>query len=308
MQKRVLKKPAALIKGDLVRLVAPASPFDRVLYEKGLRVIESLGFEPVVDSDEFSRTGFLAGDDTARARRLQQALLEPDTKAVWCIRGGYGTTRLLDKLNLKKIRSNPKLLIGFSDVTALLLSLSTPGGFVTVHGPVVTQLSSLPKSARDWLHEIISRPRAAVKIPAGKLKTIVKGKDEGILLGGNLSLVTSLVGTPYQPSLAGSILFLEDTFEQAYRLDRMLNQLHQAAVFKNVKGIVIGSLSGCLPAGRAKYSARNVVERAVAGLGLPAVSGADFGHIKRNFALPLGVKARLDATKRVLTILEPAVS
>ncbi|MBW1807292.1 MAG: LD-carboxypeptidase [Deltaproteobacteria bacterium] len=303
-----LHKPAALLKGDRVRLVAPASPFDRDLFETGLRVIERLGFEPVVDRKEFSRTGFLAGNDAERARRLQQALLEPDTKAVWCIRGGYGTTRLLDKLDLKKIRSNPKLLIGFSDVTALLLALSTAGGFVTIHGPVVTQLSSLPKSARDWLYKTISSPVAGSIVPARNLKTVVKGKAEGVLLGGNLSLVTSLVGTPYLPSFAGSILFLEDTFEQAYRLDRMFNQLQQASVFEDIKGVVIGSLAGCLPAGRGQYNARNVVERAVAKLGLPAVSGADFGHIKHNFALPLGVKARLDATKRVLTILEPVVS
>jgi len=303
-----IKKPAALVPGDKIRLVAPASPFNRSRLERGRRIIERMGFVPVVDRKEFSSSGFLAGADEKRAQRIQQALLEEETRAVWCIRGGYGSARLLGNLELDRLKRNPKLLIGFSDITALLVSLSSPGGFVTMHAPVVTQLGRVTQSARDWLEKLMTSADAPGKVHLGQFRKIHPGRIRGFLTGGNLALLASLVGTPYLPSLAGAILFIEDTDEQAYRLDRMFNQLVQAGVLKNIFGVVIGSLAGCKPAGRGRHSARSVLERAVATLGVPAVSGADFGHIARNMAMPLGVLAELDANRRTLSLLEPAVS
>ena len=295
-------------KGDRVRLVAPASPFDKRRFERGVKAIKKLGFDPVFDRAEFKRAGFLAGSDEERARRLGRALMDPDAAAVWFIRGGYGSARLLPLLKWRLLRRYPKVVIGFSDITALLSSLTVPEGFVTIHGPVVTQLPRLPVPARRWLSRLVGRPEPAGKIPLGAMKTIVPGKIRGFLAGGNLATLASLVGTPYFPELAGSILLIEDTGEEAYRLDRMFNQLLQAGVLKNVFGVVIGSLSGCKPPGAGKYGARRTLERAVERLGIPAVSGAAFGHADRNVALPLGVLAGLDAGARTLTLLEPAVA
>jgi muramoyltetrapeptide carboxypeptidase len=234
--------------------------------------------------------------------------MDPDSAAVWFIRGGYGSARLLPRLKWNLLRRYPKVVIGFSDTTALLLSLTVPGGYVTFHGPVVTQLPRLPGPARQWLKKLLSNPAPAGKVPLGAMKTITPGRINGFLVGGNLATLASLAGTPYFPELAGAILFIEDTGEEAYRLDRMFNQLLQAGVLKNVFGVVIGTLSGCKPGGQGKFGARKTLERAVAQLGVPAVSGASFGHADRNVALPLGVLARLDAGERTLTLLEPAVT
>jgi muramoyltetrapeptide carboxypeptidase len=224
------------------------------------------------------------------------------------IRGGYGSARLLPKLKWKLLHRYPKVLIGFSDATAVLMALTAPGGYVTVHGPVVNQLPRAPIPVRRWLRKLISEPKPAGRVPLGSLKTLVTGKINGFLMGGNLATLTSLVGTPYFPELAGSILFIEDTGEEAYRLDRMFNQLVQAGVLKNVFGVMIGTLKGCKPAGSGRYGARKTLERAVCELGVPAVSGASFGHVDRNVALPLGVMAQLDAGAKKLTVLEPAVT
>jgi muramoyltetrapeptide carboxypeptidase len=302
-----IKRATALRKGDRVRLVAPASPFDQRAFERGVKAVARLGFQPVFDRSEFKRAGFLAGSDQERARRFGRALMDPDAAAVWFIRGGYGSARLLPLLKWKLLRRYPKVVIGFSDTSALLLSLTVPGGYVTIHGPVVTQLPRLSNPSKNWLKRLLQKPEPAGRIPLGAMRTITSGKVNGFLAGGNLATLTSLVGTPYFPELAGSILFIEDTGEEAYRLDRMFNQLQQAGVLKNVFGVVVGKLSGCKPAGSGKYSARKTLERAVERLGVPAVSGASFGHVDRNVALPLGVLARLDASSGTLTLLEAAV-
>jgi muramoyltetrapeptide carboxypeptidase len=303
-----IKKPPALKKGDRVRLIAPASPFNHRRFERGVKIIRQLGFEPVYEKSVFRNSGFLAGDDYQRAEALEDALVEEDTQAVWCIRGGYGSTRLLSKVRLELIKRCPKILLGFSDVTALLLNLAAPGGFVTFHAPVVTQLPSLPKSSLNWLQKLVARPTEEQKIPLGKLRTVVKGKTKGFLQGGNLSILASLVGTPYMPSLAGAILFIEEVGEEAYRIDRLISQLLLSGALANVFGVVIGSLAGCKPEGQARYSARNILEQAVAQLGVPTVSGADFGHVSRNQALPLGVMAELDANSKTMIIKESVVT
>jgi muramoyltetrapeptide carboxypeptidase len=307
MKRQSLRKPHALVTGDKIRLVAPASPFAREKLIAGMEVIAALGFAPVVDRREFVRSGFLAGDDRSRAEKLTAALAERETRAVWCIRGGYGITRLLPLLDLATLKSHPKLLIGFSDVTAILNSLSASDGFVTIHGPVVTQLPDLPLSARRWLRNLISNPVLKGHVPIGRLQTVVPGTAEGRLLGGNLSLLSSLCGTPYMPDFSGSILLIEDTGEEAYRLDRMFVQLLQSGALRNVRGVVLGSLNKCRPTGRGRYSARAVLARAAAALGVPLVAGGRFGHADRHIALPLGVRVRLDASAGTLTLLEPAV-
>ncbi len=288
-------------------MIAPASPFDRGLFRAGVRVLEGLDLVPVVSRSQFARQGFLAGSDQRRADELKSALQEEDTKAVWCIRGGYGSARLLPLLDLPRLRRHPKLLVGFSDVTALLVQLTRPGGFVTIHGPVITQLSRLPDTDLRWLKALLFGTRALQRLPLGRTRTLVPGKAEGTLVAGNLSILASLAGTPFAPDLRGAVLCLEDVGEEAYRLDRLFWQIVSAGLLKRVRGIVVGELAGCKPEGAGRHSARHVLERAISALGLPALSCAAFGHGRRNLALPIGVRARLDARARTLTLLEPAV-
>jgi muramoyltetrapeptide carboxypeptidase len=307
MRRSVLERPDRLKRGDRVRLIAPASPFDPGLFKAGQRVLEGLGLVPVVSRGEFAREGFLAGSDRRRADELKRALQEESTKAVWCIRGGYGTARLLPLLDLPRLRRQPKLLVGFSDVTALLLQLTQPGGFVTIHGPVITQLSRLPATDLSWLKALLFGTGVARRLPLGHTRTLVPGKAEGRLAACNLSILASLAGTRYAPDLRGALLCIEDVNEEAYRLDRLFWQVVSAGMLKRVRGIVMGELAGCKPEGNGRHSARRVLERAVSALGLPALSGAPFGHGRRNLAIPVGVRARLDAGAGTLTLLEPAV-
>jgi muramoyltetrapeptide carboxypeptidase len=307
MGRPMLLKPDRLRRGDRVRLIAPASPFDPALFRAGQQVLEGLGLVPVVSRGEFVREGFLAGSDCRRGEELTEALQEEETKAVWCIRGGYGTTRLLPLLDLPRLRRHPKLLVGFSDVTGLLVQLARPGGFVTIHGPVLTQLPRLPATDLRWLKRLLFETRSPRRLPLGRTRTLVPGTAEGTLVAGNLSILASLAGTPFAPDLSGAVLCLEDVGEEAYRLDRLLWQIVSAGLLKRSRGIVVGELAGCKPEGAGGYSARRVLERAISALGLPALSGAAFGHGRRNLALPVGVRARLDAGARTLTLLEPAV-
>jgi muramoyltetrapeptide carboxypeptidase len=261
----------------------------------------------MVSRDEFARDGFLAGSDRRRAENLTRALQQDDTKAVWCIRGGYGTARLLPMLNLPRLRQHPKLLVGFSDVTSLLLQLAGPGGFVTIHGPVVTQLPRLPAADLNWLKALLFGAPVSAQLPLGRTRTLVPGNAEGRLVPCNLSILASLAGTPFAPDLRGGVLCIEDVHEEAYRLDRLFWQIVSAGLLTHCRGVVVGELVDCKPAGTSRHSARRVLERAVAALGLPAISGAAFGHGRRNLALPVGVRASLDAGARTLTLLEPAV-
>ena len=307
MRRPTLAKPDRLRRGDRVRLIAPASPFESGVFRAGQRMLEGLGLIPVVSRGEFVRDGFLAGSDWHRADQLTQALQEESTKAVWCIRGGYGTARLLPLLDLPGLRRHPKLLVGFSDATALLVQLARPGGFVTIHGPVITQLPRLPASDLRWLKALLFGTRAPQRLPLGRTRTLVPGKAEGTLVAGNLSILASLAGTRFAPDLRGAVLCVEDVNKKAYRLDRLFWQIVSAGMLKRSRGIVVGELAGCKPEGAGSHSARRVLERAVAALGLPALSGAAFGHGRRNLALPVGVRARLDAGSRTVTLLEPAV-
>jgi muramoyltetrapeptide carboxypeptidase len=307
MGQSIRVKPERLTRGDRVRLIAPASPFDPGLFRVGQQALEGLGLVPLVSRGEFAREGFLAGSDQRRAEKLQSALREEDTKAVWCIRGGYGTARLLPLLDLPRLRRHPKVLVGFSDVTALLLQLARPGGFVTIHGPVITQLPRLPAADLRWLKALLFGTIAPQRLPLGRTRTLVSGKAEGTLVAGNLSILASLVGTPFAPDLRDALLCIEDVGEEAYRLDRLFWQIVSAGLLKSIRGIVVGELIDCKPGGVGRHSARRVLERVVSALGVPAISGAAFGHGRRNLALPIGARARLDAGARTLTLLEPAV-
>ena len=298
-------KPPAVRSGDTVAVVAPAGPFDRASFETGLAVI-SARYAPRYDPGILSRHRYLAGDDERRFNELAGALADPEIKAVFSARGGYGAMRLLPRLAAwaRENRFPAKPLIGFSDITALHHWLLAQGR-VSFHAPVLTQLGRMPAQNPRRLFSLLesSAPASALE----GTETYVEGTVEGPLLGGNLSVLTRLLGTPFMPPLEGSVLLLEDLSEQPYRLDRMWTHLELAGVFRQIRGIVLGQFLGCEPRDGG-YTAAAVLRDLAAATGLPCAAGFPIGHGDDvNEAVPLGVRVRLEAGARRLTFLEAAV-
>jgi muramoyltetrapeptide carboxypeptidase len=283
-----------------VAVVAPASPFDRESFEAGLAVLAAR-YRPAFDGDLFARRRYLAGDDARRRAELDRALADPVARAVFAARGGYGTLRLLAGLRPPRA---PKAVVGFSDLTALHLALQR-AGWVTVHGPVVTQLARQPREAVARLFALLEDGTAPPPPLAGT--PLVPGIAEGPLVGGNLSLLTRLLGTPRLPRLRDAVLLLEDVGERPYRLDRMWTHLALAGVLGQVRGIALGEFTGCDEPDGA-YGSAEVLAELAAETGLPCVAGLPVGHGALNLALPLGARVRLDGAAGTLAFLEPAVA
>ncbi len=292
--------PPPLRRGDPVRVVAPSSPFDPAALAKGLEVLSGrLGLLPRMRTDLTARRAYLAGDDARRVEEWREAVADPEARAIFCARGGYGAMRILSAVDPAPLLARPKALVGFSDVTALHASLNR-AGLATVHGPVLTQLGRAPEDAVRHLEALLRQdaPRAGawdVPEPGAGLvaaRTIRPGRASGPLLGGTLTLLAHLAGTPYAPSLEGAILFLEDVGEKPYRIDRCLTQLRLAGALDGLAGIAVGLLTQCDDGG---VLAADVVREAALALGVPAVEGLPAGHDDANFALPLGARATLVA-------------
>jgi muramoyltetrapeptide carboxypeptidase len=295
--------PPALQPGDRVAVIAPASGFERGAFEAGLALIGSR-YHAEHGSGVFERHRYLAGSDARRLAELTAALADPDIRAVFCARGGYGATRLLGRLGPHPPVGPAKLLVGFSDITALHLWLQA-NGRASIHGPVLTQLARLPESTRERLFGLLES-----KVPAPALAgtaTYVGGAAEGPLLGGNLSVLTRMLGTPFMPPLDGAILLLEDQGERPYRLDRMWTHLQLAGVFERVRGIALGSFTSCEEQD-APYSGADVLRELAESTRLPCAAGFPVGHGEVNEPVPLGARVRLDADSARLTFLEAAVS
>lgn len=292
--------PPSLRRGDPVRVIAPSSPFDPAALARGLEVLSGrLGLVPRVRPDLTARKAYLAGDDARRIDEWREAVADPDARAVFCARGGYGAMRLLPAIDPAPLLEHPKVLVGFSDVTALHAVLNR-AGLATVHGPVVTQLGRAPEDALAHLEALLSgappRPGAwELPAPGAGLvaaRTLRPGRATGPLLGGTLAILAHLQGTPFAPRLDGAILFLEDVGEKPYRIDRYLTQLRLAGALDGIAGLAVGQLQGCDDAG---VLAADVVREVAAGLGVPAIEGVPAGHEDANFALPLGARATLVA-------------
>jgi len=286
-----------------VAVIAPASGFERSAFEAGVALLGAR-YRAEYDEGLFARQRYLAGSDTRRLAELHAALADPGIRAVFCARGGYGATRLLPQLAPLAPPGAPKPLVGFSDITALHLWLQAHGR-CSIHGPVLTQLSRLAPSTCARLFALLESPQPAA--PLAGTASYVGGSAEGPLLGGNLSVLTRLLGTPYMPALDGAILLLEDQGERPYRLDRMWTHLKLAGVFARVRGIALGSFTGCEEP-QASYSSAEVLRELAESTGLPCAAGFPVGHGDLNEPVPLGVRARLDADAATLTFLEPAVA
>ncbi len=291
--------PGLLSRGDVVRVIAPASPFDPELLAKGLAALrDRLGLVPRHREDMLSRRRYLAGDDARRLGEWREAVADPDARAIFCARGGYGTMRILRGVDPAPLVDRPKVLVGFSDITALHAVLNG-AGLATVHGPVLTQLGRAPAAAIEHLAALLTQGPAAAGDGAPRpgaglagAAVIRPGVVEGPLLGGSLTLLAHLCGTGLLPRLAGAILAIEDVDEKPYRLDRYLTQLGLAGALEGVVGIALGQFTGCDAQG---VRGEDVVREWAAELGVPAVQGLPFGHEDANFALPLGARARLVA-------------
>jgi len=297
-------RPAAAVRpGDRVAVIAPASGFDRPSFELGLEVLAAR-YRPQYTDGIFTRHRYLAGDDARRLSELVAALADPKVRAVFCARGGYGATRLLAKLAGMPPPGERKLLVGFSDITALHLWLQAHG-WISIHGPVLTQLGRLGTATHARLFGLLESGAAAAALEG--TDTFVAGSVEGRLVGGNLSMLSRVIGTPFMPVLEDTVLLLEDQGERPYRLDRMWTHLTLAGVFARVRGIVLGSFTQCEEQD-APYSSTELLRELAEATGLPCAAGFPIGHGEANEPVPLGVRVRLDAGSRRLTFLEPAVS
>jgi len=304
-------RPPALREGARIALVAPAGPLASDAVDIALARVEQWGWVPVPGAHARNRTGYLAGTDSQRAADFNEALRSEDNDAIWCLRGGYGTMRIIDDLDWGALRARPRPLVGFSDNTALHLAAQRIG-VVSLHGPHPAA-RELPGFSEDLILRSLrgTLPDEPLPFPPGAARgeTISGGRAEGVLVGGNLSLIAATLGTPYAIQTEGAILFLEEVGEPVYRIDRLLSHLRLAGVFNKVAGVVIGAFSECpdetddlLP------SPAEVLRDRLQDLKVPCATGFPFGHIAESWTLPLGVPARLDADAGTLELLGPAVT
>jgi muramoyltetrapeptide carboxypeptidase len=296
------RRPPALRPGDIIAVIAPASAADPSRIRRGSQRLEGLGFRTRVYAQAFARRGRFAGADRLRAAAFRRALADPQVRAVFFTRGGFGAARLLPLVERDLLRAMPKILVGYSDATSLLAFATGKLGWVTFHGPMVaTDLPDLRPNDRTSLLDTLSgSSNEGVRLGA----TLRKGVAEGRLFGGCLSILVSLLGTPYAVDLTDRILFLEDVNEEPYSLDRMLTQLRQTGELGRARGIVFAEMANC---GRRRDLLGVLYER-TADLGIPVAFGAPSGHGRGKRTVPLGAWVRLDATRKLLQPLEPVVS
>jgi muramoyltetrapeptide carboxypeptidase len=296
-------KPPKLQKGEAVGVIAPAGPVTPSEIQPGINLLESFGYKVMVSPHLYKRQGYVAGDDETRLQDLNSMLDNKDVKVIFCARGGYGTLRLLEKIDFDLIRMNPKIIVGYSDITALLLAIYKMTGLVTFHGTVIKELSkNRNRNLASFLDLVSSDKMGKVDLANGI--TLVPGKVEGTLLGGNLSLICHLVGTPFMPSLKKSILFVEEKEEPLYRIDRMMTHLRLSGQLKGLVGLIAGTFEGCGDIS----SINQVLVDTVSDLQIPVVSGLPVGHGLENISLPLGVQASLDTEAMILAITESCVT
>ncbi|MFT3967659.1 MAG: LD-carboxypeptidase [Sphingobium sp.] len=311
-------KPPRLRLGDKVGLIAPASSSDdEARLEAVQTTIRGMGLIPQVGRHVPDIYGYLAGTDEDRADDINAMFADESIRAIFAIRGGWGSARLLPLLDWKTIRDNPKLLIGFSDITALHLAFAARAGFPTIHGPNaanrwdVTSWNSLWRLAFTGETPLLGQPDGVDRTQdPWRVTTIRPGKARGSLLGGNLSVLSALLGTPWAPDFDGAILFLEDVGEAEYRIDRMLNQLALSGVLGKAAGVIFGQCSRCTAGveNYAGFSIGDLFEQYFAPLGVPAFTGANIGHVANQLCLPVGARVEMDAEAGTIRLLDPIVA
>jgi muramoyltetrapeptide carboxypeptidase len=315
-----LLKPPRLRFGDTIGLVAPGGHTDEEGIARATARIVQLGFKVREGSNLRAVHGNYGGTVGQRVNDLHAMFADPEVRAIWCIRGGSGCISLLSALDYGLIRAHPTILLGYSDITALHLALYRQAGLVSFHGPVATSSDSA-YSTRHML-AVLMDPQASYTIPMAQenaeralrepqfaLRTITHGRASGRLLGGNLSLVSALMGTPYAAEFRKAILFIEEAREAPYRIDRWMTQLDLAVGLRHAAAVMVGVCQDCKPDdSEPSLSLDETLDLHLKPLNIPAVSGYSFGHIRDQFTVPVGINARIDTLARTLTLLEPAVS
>lgn len=309
----MIRKPAALTPGSTLGIIAPASPcYNSAAIARGQEVLEDMGFRTFLAPNALKRDRYLAGTDRERIADLHSMFLDPRIAGIVCLRGGYGTLRLLSKINYQIIQRCPKILVGYSDITALQLAIWKRSGLVTFSGPMLATdfgLEAGDFTVNHFYQAVTSYHPLGLVPPAPGVKTYVisPGRACGRLIGGNLSLVTATLGTPFEIDARGAILFLEEVGEEPYRVDRMLLQLFLAGKLHHAAGVIFGEFVGCEAADmNDSFTLREVIADIFSHLKVPCFYGLGPGHGAHKVTLPLGVRAQMDAGQCQLFINEPA--
>ena len=304
-------KAAALKPGDAIAITSPAGAvWDTAQVETFANILKAFGFTVVYGKTLSEKYGYFAGTDELRARELNAFFGDKSIKGIFCMKGGWGCARLLDKLDFELIRQNPKVLIGFSDITTLLVAITAKTGLVTFHGPVGNSGWNTWTSSvfRSVVMNAEGLPLLSNPPTEEPFVTINPGKARGELFGGNLTVLASLMGTPYLPDWKGKILFLEEVKEEPYSIDRLLTQLKLCGVLDVISGLVFGKCAKCLAEEPQKaFTFQEVLSQHLRPLGIPAFYGAMIGHIENKLTLPLGIVAEMDAGTGSIQLLETAV-
>lgn len=309
-------KPARLKKGDTIGLISPASsPDDLSRVEESTKYLEKLGYKVKIGKNVGNYHGYLAGSDDERLEDLHSMFSDKTVKAIMCLRGGYGAFRLLDKINYKMIQKNPKIFVGYSEITALQNAIFSKTGLITFAGPMpaVDFVNSISLFTEEWFWKVVTSNKkiGKVKYPENsKMPFINKGTANARILGGNLAVFSTMLGTDFFPDMKDKILLLEDIDEKPYKIDRMLNQLRLAKVFKGLKGVILGRFVECYEQDPNKktLSLGEVIEHYFKVLKIPTIYTFPYGHIKDFITIPIGLKIGLNATKGTVEFLENAVS
>lgn len=308
-------KPKGLKIGDTIGVVAPASPttIDRV--EKAYEKLIGMGFKVIMGESCYSNYGYLAGTDDVRAEDLNKMFKNQEIDGIICLRGGYGTPRILDLIDYDLVKNNPKVFIGYSDITALHIAFNQLSTLVTFHGPMVSSdlIGEFSQFSKESLYNSIleGKFQPIIKDPLDEITIINGGKAEGAIIGGNLSLITSTIGTPYEIDTKGKILFIEEIGEEPYRIDRMFTQLRLSKKLEETEGIILGDFNNCV-AESSEYddslTLEEIIDQIIKPLGKPTIFNLKAGHCEPMITIPFGVKAKLDADNKVLILLgEPIV-
>ncbi|MEA5504643.1 LD-carboxypeptidase [Halotia wernerae UHCC 0503] len=305
----IILKPPRLQVGDTVGLIAPAGIVDLEDIAAAKQSITKLGLNVKVGAHIADRYGYLAGKDADRAQDINDMFSDRSVKAIMTMRGGWGCNRLLPLLNYTMIRSHPKIIIGYSDITSLVLAIYARSRVITFHGPNAT--STWNPFTVDYFQRILFHGEAVTMAtfqPSDvRVKTIAPGKARGKLMGGNLSVLSAMVGSPYLPSWYKSILFVEDVNEDVYRIDRMLTQLKNAGILNQIAGFIFGQCTDCSLGDEPSFTLMQVLQDHILPLGIPGWYGSMIGHIQHKFTMPVGVEVEIDANVGTIQLLEAAI-
>jgi muramoyltetrapeptide carboxypeptidase len=310
--------PKSLKKGDTIGIIAPAGILTEKRVEQAIEEVERLGYRVKLGKNILKTYGYLAGTDQERLDDLHEMFADKSVSMIWCGRGGYGCTRLLDSIDYKLIKSNPKIFMGYSDITALHNAFYQCADLITFHGPIAASKHNafseklifdlIDRNSLDGAQILADLPNQEFPADHHHLEVLVSGVAEGIFVGGNLSLVAAMMGTKYEINLKDKILFLEDIDEEPYSIDRMLTQVIGSKHYKDLAGIMLGQFSACVAKNpENSLTTKEVISDRLAKSKFPVVAGLPFGHVPHNMTIPIGAKGVINTADLVLNLKSKVV-